>query len=225
MRALPARMACSVIVVAALASPHGAGAADVPIQPGAQVSSSVGLCTLNFVFRDGTKRYVGTAGHCVERVGDRVTATGAGAFGTVAFRTEAGTDDFALIEIDGDKLSLVSATVRGIGLPTGYTRSTETALGDVIQLSGYGIGFSLLAQTRTRTGLLAADNDRRFFAEIPAVFGDSGGPVVHQASGKALGVVSGIGVTIPPSTLLGTTVERVLVLVREAGFDVSLVTA
>jgi hypothetical protein len=225
MRALPARAALFVVIAATATAPRGAGAADVPIQPGAQVSSSIGLCTLNFVFHDGTKKYVGTAGHCVERVGDRVTATGAGAFGTVVFRKDAGADDFALIQIDGDKLSLVSATVRGIGLPTGYTRSTQTAAGDLVQLSGYGIGFSLLPQTRTRTGVLAADNDRQYFAEIPALFGDSGGPLVHQATGHALGIVSGIGVTFPPSTLLGTTVERALALVQADGFNVSLLTS
>jgi hypothetical protein len=224
-RFIRARAARLILVAAVLAVPHGSSAADVPIQPGAQVSTSSGLCTLNFVFREGGDRYVGTAGHCVEAIGERVVATGAGAFGTVVFRRDSGPDDFALILIDDDKLPLVSPVVRGIGLPLGYVRSTETATGDLVSLTGYGLGFSLLPETRTRRGVLAGDTDHEFFAEIPGIFGDSGAPLIHEPTGAALGIASGVDVTLPPSTLVGTTVERAMVLARAAGFNVSLATS
>ena len=210
----------ALLVACVLAVPPAAPAAELPIQPGAQVSSSVGLCTLNFVFTDARERmFIGTAGHCVDTVGDRVASPAAGAFGTVVYRVMEDTDDFALIRVDRAKRQFVSAEVRAFGVPTGYTRARETSTGDLLQLHGFGMLLGDISLTRTRTGILAADDRREYFAELPAIFGDSGGPVVHVATGKALGVVSGIGVTIPPSTLLGTTVQRIMRLLDRAGFD------
>jgi hypothetical protein len=108
--------------------------------------------------------------------------------------------------------------------PTGSTISTQTNTGDVLLLSGYGVVFSTLAQTRG-PGILAADTPTADFAELPSIFGDSGGPVIEASTGKALGIVSGIGLTVPPSTLLGPTVEGTLKTLGSHGFSVQLVTA
>ena len=186
--------------------------------------SSVGQCTLNYVFRNGGTLYIGTAGHCSEHAGDVMTDANNGRIGTVAFRIQSGDDDFTLIQIDPARYGEVSSSVRNWGGPTGSTVSTETSIGDILLLSGYGVGFSVLDQTRGRPGILADDTPTAYFAELPAIFGDSGGPVIEASTHKALGIVSGIGVTVPPSTLLGPTVEGTLNTLAAHGFPVQLVT-
>ena len=67
----------------------GAGAANEPIQPGVEISTSVGGCTLNFIY-DGTgaqagKVFGGTAAHCVSELGQDVQLGSTGeTFGDVA---------------------------------------------------------------------------------------------------------------------------------------------
>jgi hypothetical protein len=145
--------------------------------------------------------------------------------GTVAFRIQSGDDDFSLIKIDAARYGEVNPAVRNWGGPTGSTVSTQTNTGDVLLLSGYGLAFSTLAQTRGRPGILANDTPTAYLAELPAIFGDSGGPVIEASTGRALGIVSGIAVTIPPSTLLGPTIEGTLKTLAAHGFAVQLVTA
>ena len=214
-----------MVALTVMIAPGGARAADTLIQPGAEVFSSVGQCTLNYVFRDGSTLYIGTAGHCSEHVGDVMTDANQARIGTVAFRIQSGDDDFTLIRIDPARYGEVNPSVRSWGGPTGFTVSSETNLGDILLLSGYGVGFSLLDQTRGRPGILADDTPTAFYAELPAIFGDSGGPVIEASTHKALGIVSGIGITIPPSTLLGPTVEGTLKTLAAHGWPVQLVTA
>lgn len=214
-----------LLVLGVLALPTAGPAANAPIQPGAPMSSSVGGCTMNFVFRNTHgKLFVGSAGHCVEALGDRVTASSIGPFGTVVFRANngVGKDDFSLIRIDTDKYEHVEPTVRAWGGPTGTTTSESTASGDQISLQGYGLVFGSNARTQARPGILVSDTATQYRAEIPAIFGDSGGPVLHAATGRALGIVSGINAGVGPYTLVGTTVERALALIGPA---YSLVTA
>ena len=215
-----------LVAVATVISPGAARAADTLIQPGAEVNSSVGQCTLNFVFRDaGGSLFIGTAGHCSKSPGDAMTDENGVRIGTVAFRIQSGDDDFTLIRIDPARYGEVSSSVRNWGGPTGSTVSTQTATGDILLLSGYGVVFSTLAQTRGRPGILADDTPTAYLAELPAIFGDSGGPVIEASTHKALGIVSGIGLTIPPSTLLGPTVEGTLATLAAHGFPLQLVTA
>lgn len=215
-----------VLAAIVLAFPIRAGAATT-IQPGTFVDTEGVGCTLSFVFTDGTRTYIATAGHCAERDGARASVAGIGQFGTVVYRRHSGSDDVALIRVDADKAGAVSPSVRDVGVPTGYTTAAETSIGDLIVLTGNGLIFGDTSVTRTRRGVLAADDQGEYLAEIAAIFGDSGGPVVHAATGKALGIVSGISIpTLPPSTLVGTTVQRALVLFRENVNDqIRLVTA
>jgi hypothetical protein len=215
----------ALVAIATVLTPGGAGAADTLIQPGAEVNSSIGQCTLNYVFRNGGTLYIGTAGHCSKGVGDVMTDENGARIGTVAFRIESGDDDFTLIAIDPARYGEVSPAVRNWGGPTGSTVSTLTNTGDVLLLSGYGLAFSTLAQSRGRPGILADDTPTLYLAELPAIFGDSGGPVIEASTGKALGIVSGIALTIPPSTLLGPTVEGTLHTLATHGFSLQLVTA
>lgn len=223
-----ARITSVLVVLLAATAPWGSStpavALDRPIQPGARMTVPAG-CTLNFVFADIAHRYIGTAGHCTHAVGERVSSPDVGPFGTVVFRRDSGSDDFALIRIDGQLADMVSPEVRSFQGPRGVISHVETAPGDLLGLHGHGMVFGTAPQTRSRIGVLASASDRRYLAELPAIFGDSGGPLLHLRTGKALGIVSGVAPTVPPSTVLGTTVERVLAITRAAGFGVELVVA
>ncbi len=189
-----------------LALPAGSAAIAAPIQPGDQVS---GICTLNFAF-DGTgdhagEVYMGTAAHCVDKVGQRMSTSAHGKFGTVVYMGDYdGVDkngiagiqlDFALIRVDAQFEENVNPEVKGHpGLPTGYTTNLDTGQRDVVMFSGYGMGFGMTKATREeRVGLMTWDNQKIYRLEGPIIFGDSGGPVLHE-SGKALGVVNHIAI-------------------------------
>ena len=78
----------------------------------------------------------------------------------------------------------------------------------------------MLDQTKGGRGSWRTTLGTAYFAELPAIFGDSGRPVIEASTHKALG----IGVTVPPSTLLGPTVEGTLKSLASHGFPVQLVT-
>ncbi len=178
------------------------GAASAPghaatnwIQPGDQHDGS---CTLNFVF-DGTgsnagRVFIGTAAHCVTHVGQSVSATGFADFGEVAwlgdeYRTAW---DFAMIEVDPSYHSSVNAAVKGHPeFPTGVTAPSDTWFGDLVQISGYGLGYGWTQYTQeNRQATFQFDDDTVYSLTGPIHWGDSGGPLVHIDSGKALGIVS-----------------------------------
>lgn len=229
----PATLALAMLALLVL--PSGARAATL-IQPGAEVVIGDAQCTMNFIYRtSGGKLYVGTAGHCSTKTGERARTEDARDFGTVAYRVNSGNDDFTLIDIDASKYAQVSATVRSFGGPKGYTTTADVHPGDLIEMYGYGIGFGFVEATRPRYGVLVDANDKSYRAETMAVPGDSGGPFIHAPTGKALGIVSHAGVDptrvgpvsgVPlPHTDIGPTVERILQLCHNAGYNVSLVTA
>lgn len=240
----------------------------MPIQPGAPVKiypgdaypavvrdSPFGVCTLNFVFRgrelgsSGERArkvhtYIGGAGHCLRRVGQRVAAPAIGEFGTVAFRLSCRLeacegrpreDDFGLIRVDEDKLHLVSPTMRALGKPpTGFTNSDETETGDLLLAHGQGAPYTLAEPGRTQVGVLEDDNSLGFGSTLQGNL-HSGSPVVRLSDGKAVGIyavpkspsVLHAAGGVPGSEVLlgGPTVEHILDLLAEARFKVHLVTA
>lgn len=222
-RLAPAGLA---IVALALLLPRPAPAAESPIQPGAQVIGSASWCTLNFVFARGADRYIGTAGHCTVAPGERMRTGSGEEFGTVVFRQNSSDLDFALIEVDAGKRSAVNPAVRAWGGPTGVAAASETLAGDTLLFHGYGAGFGLTRLTRPRTGALVHDDASSYEANMAAVPGDSGAPVVHAATGKALGIVSRFNAYgLPPSTDAGPTVAHIISRLAGAGWTVTLVTA
>lgn len=95
---------------------------------------------MNFVFKDRVKKnanyYIGTAKYCTTDVPSRARSPQVGSFGTVVYRG-ASAADFALIQIDRNKLKYVSRVVRGFGAaPTGYTTSRKTTAGDAVVTHG-----------------------------------------------------------------------------------------
>lgn len=96
---------------------------------------------MNFVFEDAqARRYIGTAGHCFDGVGQRAEAEPEPGslltmldplfeFGSavhVEFSEDEPSIDFALIEIDSDQHENVNPAVRSWGGPAGSTTADET---------------------------------------------------------------------------------------------------
>lgn len=209
-------LAGSVVVSARAEATH-------PIQPGAMVRSSEGQCTLNFVYKGGGgKTYIGTAAHCVDKVGDQVRDEHNVVFGRVAALGDPDDNpkDWALIEVNSGVTVL--PWVKGHpDYPTGVTSASETVIGDPVQMSGYGVGFGLTGPTREeRVGELTFDNTEEYDVVAPAIFGDSGGPVVHIPTGKALGIISRL--CFGSCTETGPTVQGII---AKVGFSVTLRTA
>lgn len=227
--------AIRTLLIAALAAtglaivPASPARAAVTIQPGVYIETSIGLCTANFVY-DGTGSkagitYIGTAAHCIDKVGDDVKLADSGeVFGDVAAFGSADGDstDWALIQIRSAFLSRVSAAVKGHPqYPTGVTTHTQTIVGDAVQLSGYGLGFSTTGATREkRVGTLSFDDPEVHAVAAPIIYGDSGGPLVHIPTGRALGLVSRL--CIGTCTEIGPTIEGTLAKAAAKGFTTSV---
>ena len=229
------RLGIALTALAMLPAPAASGAHGVsPVQPGAPVlvrhaGGASSSCTLNFIFETTSpaRKYIGTAGHCAEKVGDIArTVTPDRELGKVVYREyqSAPGVDFALIEIDATRHAEIVPGVRSFGGPTGATSHTETQAGDLLGITGYGIVFGSFAQTRDRYGVLVSDNANEYAADMLAVNGDSGAPVIHLATGKGLGIVGSWG--FPFTTDVGPTLSRILTKVRNNGFPtLQLVTA
>lgn len=229
MRVLRTAFAITLVTIGLALVPAPSATAAVTIQPGVFIESGVGLCTANFVY-DGTggragKTYIGTAAHCVDKVGEDVALADTGeVFGDVAAFGDEDADntDWALIEVRTAFLSRLSPAVKGHPqYPTGVTSSAQTLVGDAVQLSGYGMGFSATGPTREkRVGTLSFDDPEIHGVVAPLIFGDSGGPLVHVPTGRALGLVSRL--CFGSCTEIGPTIQGVLAKASAAGFPVAL---
>lgn len=218
----------ALLTVPALATP-AVGAPFLPIQPGASHS---GFCTLNFVF-DGVGHleghvFIGTAGHCVDELGETASTDGHPEFGRVVYMWGSRSDlDFALIEVHSSHHEHVVPEVRGHpGMPTGHTTEDRTTTGDLVLFSGHGMGYRLTQPTREmRAGVLVNDDAREYGVEGPILWGDSGGPVLHQ-NGEALGIVSRLGggscTGCEATWLVGPTVDGLLAELAAKGWPVKL---
>ncbi len=200
------------------------GGLDSPLRPGAQVGS---YCTFNFVFYEpgnGSKApvaYIGTAGHCTDEVGDRVPLGEQGNIGTVVYDSDLVESpvDFSLIKLDRSMVSKTNPAVLGWEGPTGVIDPADLAPGQRVNVYGYGVGVGMNEATRPRFGVLVDSNEDEYLADMPAVNGDSGAPLIHHDTGRALGIISRYGLAaIPPSTDQGPLVAWILREVRSAGF-------
>ncbi len=215
-----------ILAVLALALPPvGANHGGNHIQPGDRLG---GYCTLNFVFDGpGGEVYIGTAAHCIDDIGEVVSTAGFANFGIAVYDDDA-VLDFGLIQVkDSFKAHVLAEVIGHPGMPNGSTMSTETQRNDEVLFSGYGIGFDLTARTRQdRSGLLWSDTASTFKLNGPVVNGDSGGPILHAATGKALGIVSEYGIfSLPPTTDSGPTLQGILAKTAADGFPITLRTA
>lgn len=210
-----------------------------PIQPGALLGDP---CTMNFVFQDqqGTL-YIGAAGHCVPRVGERVIAPGLGGFGTTVYWRNDSTNftqpgnasgplmDFALVLVDADKQQLVDPAMRFWGGPVGV--ETTYAPGTPTLHYGQGLFWQATEPSRPRYGVLQERYTSGPFTDwylaSHAIMGGDSGSGLLTGDGKALGTIVTVAATFgnQPGVIGGPTVELILRLLHESGFDVDLVTA
>jgi hypothetical protein len=208
------------------------GGEDSPIRPG---SSLGGRCTFNFVFyTPGTatkapKAYIGTAGHCTDAIGEEAELPGVGVIGKVVYDSDLVEGeyqgvDFSLIALDPKLISQTNPTVLGWGGPTRVATVEDFAIGDQVDVHGYGLVLGPNDVTRSPSGALVSWTEQEYQADMPAVNGDSGSPLIHHETGAALGIISRYGFTVPPSTDLGPLMTWILEALDAEGFDVRLAT-
>ncbi len=185
-------------------------ASAATIQPGDQMWSSIGGCTLGFVLTGGGSTYFLSAAHCVDHVGEPIKLSDSSVVGTVAAKGNGdnSSTDWSLIDVTS-RAREVSPDVRGHGAPTGVAFASGSAFGDTIDHSGYGIPWFVSIFTReARFGVLVSQNSGVWTSIGPDTFGDSGGPVLHRSSGGALGLISRLCVGVCTSE--GPTIEGIL---------------
>lgn len=200
-----------------------------PIRPGSQFGGS---CTFNFVFHEEVfatpeepnpipEVYIGTAAHCTSGAGQRVSVGGFGQIGTVVYDSdEAGSDvDFSLVDVDDHLVGQTNPQMRGFEGPKGVATPDMLALGDRVDVYGYGVVVGLREETRPRSGILTEWTQDEYMADMPAVNGDSGAPLLHNETGYALGVISRYGIRVPPSTDWGPLVDWALREIHASGFE------
>jgi hypothetical protein len=197
-------------------------------------------CTMNFVFTDGTSKYIGTAGHCVEggrtvvmQVATRVSPVDnsllvtLAAVGRVAKSWNAGIGrDFALVKIDPG-WAVVPAVGGALG-PTGTFCGDP--LGQPVLHYGHGYiffveqGYPKVGEVIPDVSLIFRPSAEGFNWVGYGLPGDSGSGVMN-AAGLAVGdLTHGLAVAgVPvPGLNFGTTMQAIFNLI---GPGYSLVTA
>lgn len=208
------------------------------IGPGSWIRVGGHYCTAAFVVADAEgDRYLTTAGHCTDAVGQEAyvleDALVAGAadwesFGTVVARWPGWNLDAALIEIDDDHSGDVDPSMAGWGGPTGLASQAPD--------HGFHYGWGWVTwqehQTRCRDGPSVSWGPTTWWLETTGGGGDSGSGVV-TGTGQALGILTwGRQVTYEPvggafvaEQLGGVRMDVALdALSADAGLDLQLVT-
>lgn len=239
-------VSATAVAVALMIGFPPAGAEDQPVEPAfGPLSSPIrpgsslgGYCTFNYIFYEVVfptpevpepipDVYIGTAGHCTDEPGERAELAGFGEIGTVAYDSDIAASgvDFSLIEIDPGLVAQTNPQMRGFEGPTGVATPSMLEVGDRVDVYGYGVVVGQLEETRPRFGLLTDWTNDEYVADMPAVNGDSGAPLLHDETGTALGIISRYGIgQVPPSTDVGPLVDWALRESRAAGFDIVLAT-
>ena len=197
-------------------------------------------CTMNFIFTDGTSRYIGTAGHCVEggrtvvmQVATRVSPVDPStllvtlaAIGKVAKTVNQGIGkDFALVKIDAG-WPVVSGVGGALG-PTGVFCGDP--VGQPVMHYGHGYiffveqGYAKFGEVIPDVSLIFKPSAEGFNWVGYGLPGDSGSGVMNDA-GLAVGdLTHGIGVLgVPvPGLSFGMTMQAIFNFI---GSTYSLVT-
>jgi hypothetical protein len=188
---------------------------EAGIRPGAWMISPHG-CTMNLIFKQTAEIAIGTAGHCVDRLGQEVVlltlAPGGGnpvlvEVGRVLKRHNNGIgDDFALVSVRPALQRWISPTTALIGGPCG-------------QYAGFGpetvyhIGHGLVIGTggTPRAGAALTWYKNSYGWDGAAIFGDSGSPV-RVTDFKAAGNLTHLVVNrrYLPSFIAGTRIQKML---------------
>jgi hypothetical protein len=182
-------------------------------------------CTANFIYSNGSQYFIGTAGHCVDKVGQavymQVNTPGVGAsianVGTVSKFVNGGVgNDYSVIAI-------APGFTVDPKLPQGGPQGIYTGCGPTAVLH-YGHGYGVaVAQGKLEGGLATNWYDDGYGWTGAGAPGDSGSAVVtadgFQAAGDFTHLIVDIG-AYPGSDLAGTRITKIL-----AGTGLSLVNA
>lgn len=197
-------------------------------------------CTMNFIFTDGASKYIGTAGHCVDKGGDVVMQVGTrvdvtdtvlvtiAKVGRVTKRVDQGIGrDFGLVKIDPGW-----AVVPGIGGALGPTGAfCGDPLGQPVLHYGHGYVF-LVSQGDPKVGEVIPDTHPVIkFTSTSTGYnwagyglpGDSGSPVTGAAALAVGNLTHGLAVAgVPiPGLSFGTTMAGIFGII---GSNYALVT-
>jgi hypothetical protein len=180
-------------------------------------------CTANFVYTNGSSYYIGTAGHCVDKVGQsvymQVNSPGVGAsianIGTVARFVDNGVgDDYSVIAIR-------SGFVVDPKLPQGGPQGIYTGCGPA-PVTHYGHGYGVaVSQGKLEGGLATNWYDDGYGWTGVGAPGDSGSAVLANgltAAGDFTHLI--VDLNYPGSNLAGTRITKIL-----AGTGLRLVNA
>lgn len=228
--------------------------ADAKIRPGMAILLGNAFCTTNFVFRSTTNDtlYIGTAAHCVGRIGQEVqvvehqvplvTYNDGPVIGRVVYSSwatlgEDPTDaqlmnDFALIEVQEDSIGLVHPAMLHFGGPVKVADGGSIKSGEKVLAAG---------NTPVRPGpdqldglegkVMSAGGTWSFEAYFtPYSWGGDSGSGVMTADGEAAGIlVRAYGVSaqvafVYTSHTIMTKLDPALEHAAKNGFDVELQT-
>jgi hypothetical protein len=196
----------------------------VGIRPGSWMVAPHG-CTMNFVFDRGGDLAIGTAGHCVDRVGDSVVLLTVAPDGGNPVLVEIGPvltlrdngvgDDFALVDIPEERYDWVSPTQAVVGGPCGVYP------GGLDSVAHYGHGVGIGTGGTPRAGVATHWEDDAYGWAGAAIFGDSGS-AVRVTDLRAAGNLTHL-VVHPnwlPAFIAGTTIQKMLQVA--SGYDLAL---
>ena len=215
------------------------------LRPGSLIATVSTNCTAGFLFVDPVAEvyYMSTAAHCADSAdgttydgtGTEVTIEGIGVIGTVVYDSDGpvpisttGNDplsrlDFALVQLAPDVNLEANPQMFLQDGPTGFIGCSDMSPQDSIAIYGHGQIFEP-AEIYSRDGpLYQCTNSpgyEEFVALVPTFFGDSGGPVLHVPSGRALALVTSFGVRAVTATagLYGPTLDHAFEELAKAGF-------
>lgn len=203
------------------------GPLSAPLRPGAEAQTAEGYCTYNFLFYDSSNAYVGTAAHCTDKLNEVAKLGNGQRVGVVVYDSDRtpganANVDFALIKLDAAMVSQANPKMLGnTHGPTGNVSHRDLRIGEPVAFYGYGLLLGELAATRYREGVVVTFSTTMYQADMPAVNGDSGAPILEKETGKALGIVSHYGTY---TTDEGPLMSFVLDELKKAGFNVTLAT-
>ena len=183
------------------ANPDVPASGFVGIRPGSFEIDPYG-CTMNFVFQQSGQYAIGTAGHCVDKVGQMVTLVTVAPGGDNPVLVTIGpvlkrvfsenkiAPDFALVAIPAALNDWVFPTIAQVLGPCGtYTgggltqiplpevfKGQDTAIGPE-QVAHYGHGLGIGTGGTPRTGVAMYWDTDAYYWNSPSAPGDSGSPV------------------------------------------------
>lgn len=193
-----------------------------PLAPGDYILITDHSCSLAFILVDENGIYFATAGHCV-KVGQKVVdkdnkLVGVGAFHYLNPETGSESDgspgeDFALITIDPANYGRITPSVCGWSGPTGVYEEKPGSGG--VKHYGHGAETQVLPDNQ-KQGFNLQNDGKAFYWTGAGTPGDSGSAVLSD-DGRALGVLTHLGVFGTTSDNGGTHIDRGMQLAADKG--------